>query len=537
MNIYFIGVIVSIAIYLLVGVYAGRRVKDTNDYYVSGRNAPTILIVGTLFASMLSVTGFMGDQGFCYGGNITTMVLLNTICACGYVAGPLLFGRYLRRSECNTMPEYFGERYQDLKIRRMAGLITIISLTAYLLSSITGVGILMEELTGLSYETCLFLAWLCFTGFTFYSGSKGVILTDTLMFLVFLVASIIAGPYIFKAQGGVGSLLENLINNPHAPSGVLDYHGNIAATGATDAFGAVMYAVMMGIVWMITVSVSPWQAGRNMMAKSEHVTFRAGALAAIGTSVFLLYLNLESVAVINVNPHLEDPQRVLVWASFEVLPKMVGTLLLAGIMAAGLSSASTFLSVVGFSVSSDLIKKEFKDEKEELHFNRIVMLVVGIIALLLAYLGLGSMRVIAYFASTVIAASWAVPAIGSVVSRKLSATGARWSMVAGFFGFIISKCLVGFHVAPFDRILNNFLNPFFVGIYLSILFAVLGSKKYPRSAKEGEYHKQLMVVPRAERVKEDYRRDRVYGYIMVIAGIVTTCILLLGWALPYNGLI
>ena len=158
MNIYFIGVIVSIIAYLLVGVYAGRRVKDTNDYYVSGRNAPTILIVGTLFASMLSVTGFMGDQGFCYGGNITTMVLLNTICACGYVAGPLLFGRYLRRSECNTMPEYFGTRYQDERIRRTAGVITIISLTAYLLSSITGVGILMEELTGLPYKVCLFLA-------------------------------------------------------------------------------------------------------------------------------------------------------------------------------------------------------------------------------------------------------------------------------------------------------------------------------------------------------------------------------------------
>ena len=113
MTIYFIGVIVSIIVYLLVGIWAGKNVKDTNDYYVSGRNGSTLLIAGTLFASMLSVTGFMGDQGFCYSGNITTMVLLNTICACGYIAGPLVFGRYLRRSECNTMPEYFGKRYQD----------------------------------------------------------------------------------------------------------------------------------------------------------------------------------------------------------------------------------------------------------------------------------------------------------------------------------------------------------------------------------------------------------------------------------------
>ena len=69
MSIFLIGVIVSILAYLVVGLYAGRSVKDVNDYYVSGRNAPTLLISGTLFASMLSVNGFMGDQGFCYTGN------------------------------------------------------------------------------------------------------------------------------------------------------------------------------------------------------------------------------------------------------------------------------------------------------------------------------------------------------------------------------------------------------------------------------------------------------------------------------------
>ena len=149
MTIFFWGVIISVLIYLVVGLLAGRRVKDTSDYYVCGRNAPTLLITGTLFASMLSVSGFTGDQGWCYSGNITSLVLLNAICACGYVFGALVFGRYLRRSECTTMPEYFGTRFHDVRNRQVAGGITVISLTAYLLSSITGVGILMEELTGL----------------------------------------------------------------------------------------------------------------------------------------------------------------------------------------------------------------------------------------------------------------------------------------------------------------------------------------------------------------------------------------------------
>ena len=178
------------------------------------------------------------------------------------------------------------------------------------------------------------------------------------------------------------------MNNPGAPDNLLDYYGNIPGTGAKDAFGAMMYSITMGIVWFITVAVSPWQAGRNLMAKSEHVTFRSGAIAAMCTVVFLLFLNLQSVAVINLNPNLEDPQRVLIWAAFNVMPQLVGTLVLAGIMAAGLSSASTFMSVVGFSVTSDIVKINFKSEREQLRFSRMVMLIVGVLALVLAY-GLG----------------------------------------------------------------------------------------------------------------------------------------------------
>ena len=537
MNIFFIGVIISIGVYLIVGLWAGRSVKNVDDYYVSGRNAPTLLIAGTLFASMLSVNGFMGDQGWVYSGNLVSLVLLNSICAVGYILGPLLFGRYLRRSECKTMPQYFGDRFNNFKNRRIAGIITVVSITAYLLACITGIGILMQELTSLSLELCLFLAWFCFTGFTFYSGSKGVILTDVIMFFVFLLGSVIAGFYMFGEQGGFTSLINNLMENPATPAGMLDYHGNIAGTGASDAFGAMMYTVTMGIVWMITVSISPWQAGRNLMAKSEHVTFRSGAIAAILTVLFLLYLNLTSVAVINIYPGMEDPQRVQIWAAFNVMPKLVGTLLLAGIMAAGLSSASTFLSVIGFSITTDIFPIEFKNDKQQLFVSRVVMLVVGVLALLLSYMGLGGIRIISWFASTTIAASWAVPGVGSVVSKKLSSTGARWSMITGFVGFIVCRFLVGFNIAPFHYIFINFLDPFFIGLYLSFLFAVIGSKMHPVTEIEKSYRNRIMVLPLSEQVASDYAINRVYGYILIAAGILTSLFLLYGWALPYNKLI
>ena len=152
-------------------------------------------------------------------------------------------------------------------------------------------------------------------------------------------------------------------------------------------------------------------------------------------------------------------------------------------------------------------------------------------------MGLGGIRVISWFASTIIAASWVVPGVGSIVSRKLSAAGARYSMIAGFLGFMISKCLVGFGVQPFASVFVNFLDPFFLGLYFSLIFAVIGSRLHPVEKGEAEYREKLLILPESEKSAAEYKRDRMYGYLLIAVGVATTCFLLFGWALPYNGML
>ncbi|WP_243544477.1 sodium:solute symporter family protein [Pseudodesulfovibrio tunisiensis] len=521
---------VSVLIYILIGSYAGRKVKGVEDYYVSGRNAPTILITGTLFASMLSTNGFMGDTAYCYGGNITTMILLNTLCACGYILGPLFFGRYIRRAKVNTMPSYFGQRFNSRRIRRFAGLTTIVSLAAYLLSVIQGTGILMQTLLGYDRITCLVIAWFCITCFTMYSGSKGVILTDTLMCIFFLIATMVAGPYVFSAAGGLGDLVANLAANPNTPEGLLDYHGN---TGGGSVFDIVWYAVTMGIIWLIAVSVSPWQAGRNLMARNEHVTFRSGAVSCLLTIFFLFYLYVMAISMIQINPGMAQPEQVIIWAATEVMPKFIGVLLLTGIMTAGLSSASTFLSVISFSLSSDVLDLDFKSEASHLNFTRIMVLVVGVVALVLACLNLSTIRIITWFASTILAASWGYVAFASIWSRKLTERGAYYAMVGGFAGYFVCKLLKELAGVPF----NNIFDPFFIGVVVSVVLGILGSRGQTRSREETEFQAGLHVIPRGETLVADYRRDRIYGWLLVFAGVALSTFLIINWALPYNAIL
>ncbi|MCT4619951.1 MAG: sodium:solute symporter family protein [Marinisporobacter sp.] len=531
MSIYMMGVIISIIIYIIIGNYAGSKVKDVDDYYVSGRNAPTILIAGTLFASMLSTNGFMGDTAYCYTGHITIMVILNALCAGGYILGPMFFGRYLRRSEVITMPEYFGRRFNCKKVQAFAGITTVISLSAYLLAVIQGTGLLMQELTGFTPGVCLLIAWVCFTSFTFYSGSKGVILTDTIMFIVFIVATIIAGPFIFKAAGGLGNIVPNLLASADAPKDLLAYHGTLGE--GESGMDAIMYAVTIGIVWLVTVSVSPWQASRNLMAKNEHVTIRSGVIAAICTTLFLTFLYIIAVSMNLINPAIEPTEKVIIWACFNVVPTIVGVVVLTGVMAAGLSSASTFLSVVGFSATNDIIKINFKSDKHQLWFSRWVMLGIGIIALILAYFNPPAIRIISWFASTIIAASWGPVAFMSVWNKDITAKGALYGMVCGFIGYLGATLVNKLTVIS----LNNFLHPFFIGVFLSFIGIYIGTKTSERTKEEVEFFERMHIVPESQKSPELFNRDRLYGKILIFSGIVISLVLLFNWAIPYNSFV
>ena len=54
MNVYLIGMIISMVVYIVLGLVISRSVKNVNDFFVAGRQAPTFLIVGSLVASYCS---------------------------------------------------------------------------------------------------------------------------------------------------------------------------------------------------------------------------------------------------------------------------------------------------------------------------------------------------------------------------------------------------------------------------------------------------------------------------------------------------
>lgn len=522
MNIYFVGMLISFAAYLAVGFFISKKVKTANDFYVAGRNAPTLLIVGSMVASFLSTGAFMGEAGEYYNGIFSPMIVLCTLELAGYLIGATYFGKYLRRSEVLSIPEFFGKRFASKPMRVLATVTALITMTVYLLSVMQGIATLMNVVTGVAYNTCIIISVLVFAAVSIMSGSRGVLITDTIMFSIFTIAMVVAVLVIFNKGGGWISIVSNLKSN--SVTGLLSWAGNsdyLYPTGGENFVWALVY----GVVWFSVCMVGPWQTSRYLMAKDEHTVVRSSVFSALGVFVVVLLIAVASVSMRAFDVQVESASHVLIWAAMNLLPTFLGVLLLTGVLAAGVSSATTFLSLIGTSVSNDI----FKDNKNPIAFGRIAMLIVSAVVAILAITNPPQIFWIMYFGGAIIASAWMPIAFASILSKKVTKAGAFVGMLSGFVGCFVIKLYTNIAGITLPAILD----PVVIGIVLNVIGMIIGSALTKVTEEEKKARAKLFVIPESEKDPEKMKKTLKFMKLSPLLGLVITLILILVWVIPY----
>ena len=524
MNVFLIGMLISMAAYIIVGLIISRSVRTANDFFVAGRHAPTFLLVGSLVASYCGTGLYFGDAGESFAGIYSPLVTLGAMLTVGYVLGGVFFGRYLRRSECRTIPEFFGKRFNSPALKKLAAITELITIVVYLLSTMQGIGTLMTLVTGVDYRLCIFLALVTFTVLTVTSGSKGVLITDTLMFGFFTLITVVVIVVAVSKGGGWFAVLESVAKN--RPE-ILSWAGNpsyLYPTGMQNLVWAFAY----GIVWMSVCMVGPWQASRYLMAKNEHSVVRSSIWAAF--FVFLLEFIVKTAAALmnHFNPELANQSHIIVWVSTNLVPTALGVIMLTGILAAGISSATTFLSIIGSAVANDLV--DIEDDKKKLNMGRIVIIAAAVIVMILAYWNPPQVFWIMFLGATVAASSWLPVCIASIWSKKITKTGAFLGMLLGFIGCGAMKIIS----SAANITLPVFLDPFFIGFAANIIGIVVGSALTKKTKEEEEEQQKLFIIPESEKDKKEIRVTRKTVLASVCLGVIVTVVMLVFWAIPYT---
>jgi len=527
LDIYTFAIAISVVIFIAVGVYAGRSVKKLDDYFVAGRQAPTLVIVGTLVASVFSTSIFLGEAGFTYDGQLGPYILMPGVAVIGYVYGALFFGTFLRRSRAPTVAEFFGRRFNSSRVQKAAGMTIIVGLGGYLVVVTQGAAILLSELTDLEYFEAIILAWLSYTLFTMYSGSKGVILTDTLMFLLFCGATVFFVFYIVDGMGGVAQAVEDLTQVESKPD-IASWHGTVGeGTEWPTSMDYLIWALIVDMSWGFVYAVGPWQSSRHLMARDEHVVIRAAVYACFAVALMQVLIYGIGGLINLANPNISPSETVMIWAAKNLVPSFLGAVLLAGIMAAALSSASTFLSLVGFSISNDIVVRK---QELTLRSSRIAMFITGAVVLVLCFIFPPNVFWLMMFIGTVFASSWGPVGFMSIWSKSITAEGAFWGIVLGFFGNVIPATLeyIGLISLP------SYFNPALIGASISLIAIIWISKRGTVSAQEEQYRKDLHRTPDVDRDLAKTKRTLWAPVFLVIYGCLMPLMLIKYYVIPYQ---
>lgn len=403
----------------------------------------------------------------------------------GYVLLALLLAPYLRKFGKFTVPDFIGERYYSKNARLIALICALFVSFTYVVGQMKGVGVAFARFLNVPFDTGVLIGIGIVFFYAVLGGMKGITYTQVAQFCVLIFAFTV--PAIFISLQMTGNPIPQLGFGSRGPDGVFlleklnqlsvdlgfDSYTSVDQNNLVNMFfitGALMFGtaglphVIVRFFTVPRVKDARISAGWALLfiailyttAPAVAVFARTNILNTLSNASYEevpeWFTNWESTGLLSFDDknkdgtiqYVADPvinelsvdQDIIVLANPEIanLPAWVIGLVVAGGLAAALSTAAGLLLVISTSISHDLLKNYLRpdiSEKGELYAARIAIAVAVVAA------GLAGMNPPGFVAQVValafgLAASSFFPAIIlGIFDKRMNRQGALSGMIVG----------------------------------------------------------------------------------------------------------
>jgi Na+/proline symporter len=396
-----------LAITLFLGLYfRGRSGKSVDDYFVSGRNVSWWLagtsMVATTFAAdtPLVVTGLVYTQGVA-GNWLWWAFLLSGMMTV------FLFARLWRRSGLLTDVQFAEMRYSGKPaafLRGFRALYLGLLMNCLILGWVTkAMNSIVATTLGVSDRNALFICvffLIPFTGlYVALGGLWGVLWTDLFQFTLKMAIVIGVAYYAVQAAGGMTALLGKLAEmRTSAGPGAGDataFFPDFSRSMTEEALWtipAITFLVTVGLQWWAFwyPGAEPGGGGyiaqRIFSARDE----RAGLLSVLWFNIAHYALRpwpwiLTALAAIVLYPRLEHPETGYMLIVTQHVPVALRGIVIAGFMAAFMSTVATQLNWGASYLVSDFYRRFIKPAASEHHYVQISRAATVLLVIASAY--------------------------------------------------------------------------------------------------------------------------------------------------------
>ena len=375
LSIYFLALI-AVAVWVVL-----QKNKNTEDYFLAGRNVGWFVIGASIFASNIGSEHVVGLAGTGFESG-TPMAHYELHAWIVLLLGWLFLPFYIR-SGAFTMPEFLEKRFDS----RSRWFLSVFSLLAYVLTKVSVTiyagGIVVSELLGIPFWYGA-IGVVVFTGiYTVIGGMKAVIYTETLQTIVLILGSVII-TYLGLQQVGGWNELQDTVR------AVSPDHFNMWRPMSDPDFpwtGLLIGGTIVGIWYWCTDQyiVQRTLAAHNIKIGRRGAIF--GAYLKLLPILIFLIPGIIAFALSVQNPEvfaIEKADRAFPMLVKTLLPVGLKGLVAGGLMAALMSSLASVFNSCSTIFTIDIYKKlkPKKSERELLTTGKIatgIIVVLGIV--------------------------------------------------------------------------------------------------------------------------------------------------------------
>ncbi len=469
-------------VYIIIAIVA--RAGSTKEFYVAGGGVNPIAngmataadwMSAASFLSMAGLIAFMGFSGGQYLMGWTG----------GYVLLALLLAPYLRKFGKFTVPDFIGERYYSKNARLVALICALFVSFTYVVGQMKGVGVAFARFLNVPFDTGVLIGIGIVFFYAVLGGMKGITYTQVAQFCVLIFAFTVPAIFIslqmtgnpipqigFGSKGTDGVYLLEKLNLLSTDLG-FDSYTNIDRGNLVNMFfitGALMFGtaglphVIVRFFTVPRVKDARISAGWALLfiailyttAPAVAVFARTNIINTLSDKPYSQvpewFTNWEKTGLLSFEDKNNDgtiqyvadaqlneltvDRDIIVLANPEIanLPPWVIGLVVAGGLAAALSTAAGLLLVISTSISHDLLKNYLRpdiSEKGELYAARVAIAVAVVAAGLAGLNPPGFVAQVVALAFGLAASSFFPAIILGIFDKRMNQQGAISGMIIG----------------------------------------------------------------------------------------------------------
>ena len=381
-------VIIYMVLCIIIGLWAMKRTKNTEDFFMAGRKLGFFITAMAMFSSLMSGFGFVGGPGLIYrmGSSAFWMFMSVTM---GFLIMGVLLGKRIRLfgefTKSVSLPDLAAARYKNETTRLLMSIAIILGVIGYLGTQIMAMAIVLQSVinnvdwipnissTASILISSSVLVFYCVTG-----GIIASVYTDVVQGTIMLISAILI---FFTALAAVDGGLSGI-----ATTMFLDDPESIGSFGTLGMIGCLSWY----FVFAVGVSGQPHLITKLMMTRNvsqnkqtvplSMISYGISTLLIIGIGLVLRTLVLQGI---HPSPAKADDVAALFLQSY-AHPILAGVVI-AGLFAAVMSTADAFLNIGVAAIVHDIPKAIGRTLfKNELYWSRIMTIILAAVAIIFA---------------------------------------------------------------------------------------------------------------------------------------------------------